>query len=157
MAAALVATVVVAGCASGSSSRPARPPPTTLSASTSTTVRTTTLTASLTGAAVVPGPGGPEASGAARVTVDPDTGQVCWELTVTGVEAPTAAHLHTGPLGAVGPVTVPLTAGAGGPTAGCTTVPAELAASMVANPPGFYVDVHDGAFPAGAGRGQLGR
>jgi hypothetical protein len=144
------------GCDGGSPSRP-RQPTATGPATTTTTVRTTTLVAPLDGGAVVPGPGAPSASGQARLTLDPDAGQVCWELTVAGVDAPTAAHLHTAPLGAVGPVTVALTAVAGGPGSGCATVPPELAASIAANPLGFYVDVHGEAFPAGAVRGQLGR
>ena len=153
--AALVAALLT-GCGGSSGSRPPR---TTITepATTSTTVRTTTLVAPLTGAAVVPGPGAPGASGLARLTLDPATGQLCWELTVSGVAAPTAAHLHTAPRGAVGPVTAALTAVAGGPATGCATVPPELAASVAANPAGFYVDVHDDAFPTGAGRGQLGR
>ena len=148
--------VLLTACGGSFGSRP-RPTTTMEPATTSTTVRTTTLVAQLTGGAVVPGPGAPPATGLARLTIDPDTGHVCWELTVAGLDAPTAAHLHTAPLAAVGPVTVALTAVAGGPATGCANVPPELAASVVANPPGFYVDVHDDAFPAGAGRGQLGR
>ena len=151
---ALVAALA-AGCNGSSPPGPPRPT-TTLPAATSTTLRKTTLVAALSGGAAVPGPGAPAASGLARLTLDPHSGQLCWEVTVTGVDAPTAAHLHTAPLGAVGPVTVPLTAVAGGPSTGCATVPPELAASVAANPPGFYVDVHDAAFPAGAVRGQLG-
>ena len=151
---ALVVAAVLAGCESGS-----RPPRTTTSllTTTSTTVPPTTLVAPLTGRAAVPGPGAPAASGLARLTPAPEAGQICWELTVSGVDTPTAAHLHTAPLGAVGPVTVALTVAAGGPSSGCAAVPPELAASVAANPPGFYVDVHNDAFPAGAVRGQLGR
>ena len=147
---------VLAGCDGGSPSRPSQPTGTG-AATTTTMVRTTTLVAPLDGGAVVPAPGAPSASGHARLILDADTGQVCWELTVSRVDAPTAAHLHTAPLGAVGPVTVALTAVAGGPATGCATVPAELVASVAAHPQGFYVDVHDDAFPAGAVRGQLGR
>ena len=147
---------LLAGCGGSS---PSRPPATTTAppAATSTTVRTTNLVAPLDGGSVVPAPGAPSASGQARLTIDPDRGQVCWEVTVSGLDAPTAAHLHTAPLGAVGPVTVALMASAGGPATGCAPVPPELAASVAANPPGFYVDVHGDAFPAGAVRGQLGR
>ncbi|HWC12045.1 MAG TPA: CHRD domain-containing protein [Acidimicrobiales bacterium] len=157
MATATVVATLLAACASGSGSGQSRPAATTPPATTSTTVRTTTLTASLTGGAVVPAPGGAEASGEARVILDPDAGRLCWEVTVSGVGPPAAAHLHTAPLGAVGPVTVALTAVPGGPATGCADVPPELAASVAANPAGFYVDVHDDAFPGGAARGQLGR
>jgi CHRD domain len=155
VAAAGLATALLVACGGSS---PSRPPSTTTSqpAATSTTVRTTTLTAPLGGAETVPEPGAPAASGLARLTLDPDTGQVCWELTIEGVGSPTAAHLHTAPRGAVGPVTVALTAGATGPATGCAPVPPELAASVAANPAGFYVDVHADDFPSGAVRGQLG-
>lgn len=121
-------------------------------ATTSTTVRTTTVSASLGGGSVVPAPGSPSASGQARLTLDPDVATVCWEVTISGLDSPTDVHLHTAPLGAVGPVTAALALGAG-----CTTLPTELVASVVANPPGFYVDVHARAHPRGALRGQLGR
>ncbi len=141
---------VVSACGSSSPRRPP-PPSTTLPATTSTTLRTTTLTASLTGAAVVPGPGSPSASGQARLTLDPDAGQVCWEVTTSGVDAPNDVHLHTAPLGAVGPVRAPLGLGTG-----CAALPPDLIGSMVANPRAFYVDVLAAAFPRGALRGQFG-
>ena len=155
---ALATAAVLAGCAGArSGSRSPSTSSSTVAPTTSTTLRTTTLTATLTGGAVVPGPGGPEASGAARVTPDPGAGQVCWDVTVSRVDVPTAAHLHTAPHAAVGPVTVVLTAAPSGPASGCAAVPPEVAASVAANPAGFYVDVHTEAFPAGAARGQLGR
>jgi hypothetical protein len=155
-----VATVALVACNGGSLSAPpggGRRPTASAPATTSTTLRTVTLTASLSGAAEVPGPGGDGASGAVRVVLDPDAGQVCFDLTVAGVDTPTAAHLHAGPLEVVGPVSVTLAPPVAGRAAGCVAAEPDLVASIVANPGGFYVDVHSDAYRLGAVRGQLSR
>jgi hypothetical protein len=155
----LVATLALVACSGGSGSGVEAPgrPGASAPATTSTTVPTVTLTASLSGAAAVPGPGAEGASGAARVILDPDAGRVCFDLTVAGVDAPTAAHVHTGPRGVVGPVSVTLAPPVPGGISGCVAAAPELVASIVANPGGFYLDVHDDAHRAGAARGQLSR
>jgi len=48
--------------------------------------------ATLTGAAEVPGPGDPKGSGTVQRTLDPDTGEVCYELHVANMQEATAAH-----------------------------------------------------------------
>ena len=65
------------------------------------------LSASLTGAAEVPGPGDPDGSGTAAVTVNRGRGQICYTLTVEGIEPSTAAHIHVGTADVAGPVVVP--------------------------------------------------
>lgn len=115
------------------------------------------LRATLTGAAEVPGPGDTDGGGAATVRVDPAQNQVCYTLTVTGIDTATAAHIHTGATGAAGPVAVPFDAPADGSSEGCATVAPALAQALTENPGGYYVNVHTAAFPNGAVRGQLGR
>jgi hypothetical protein len=55
--------------------------------------------ATLTGDAEVPGPGDPKGSGTVQVTLDPDTGEVCYELSVANIQEATAAHIHEGAMG----------------------------------------------------------
>lgn len=118
--------------------------------------RSVELTSTLTGYQAVPGPGDLDGTGTARARVDTETGQVCWELNARGIDPATAAHIHRGEAGSVGPPVVPLTAPAASERSeGCATVALELAREMLVRPHGFYVNVHNAAFPAGAIRGQL--
>jgi hypothetical protein len=114
------------------------------------------LSSTLTGYQAVPGPGDLDGTGTARARIDPDTGQVCWELAARGIDPATAAHIHRGEAGSVGPPVMPMTApGPSERSEGCATVALELAREMVVRPHGFYVNVHNAAFPGGAIRGQL--
>jgi CHRD domain len=117
------------------------------------------LSTVLTGAAEVPGPGDPDGSGLARLTVNPGQEEVCWEISAQDITLPaTAAHIHVGAAGTAPPnnVVVTLSApGASGFTSGCTTVERELAKAILKNPENYYVNVHTTDFPAGAIRGQL--
>ena len=101
--------------------------------------------------------GDPKGGGSATVKVDTAKNEVCYKLTVTGVASPTMAHIHKAPAGANGPVAVPFSSPASGSSEGCATVAADVAAAIVADPAGYYVNVHSAAFPAGAVRGQLSK
>jgi hypothetical protein len=112
----------------------------------------------LTGAAEVPGPGDPDGRGHAHVRVFPKQDKVCFEIDVSNIELPaTAAHIHRGSADVAGPVVVDLAPpGADGHSEGCVSVQdRELLRSIKNNPSGFYVNVHNTPFPAGAVRGQL--
>ena len=111
----------------------------------------------LTGAAEVPGPGDPDGSGTATLTVNPGLGQVCYTLMVEGVEPIRAAHIHVGTADVAGPVVVPLLPPVDGSSSGCAEVSRELALAIIQNPENYYVNVHNAFFPAGALRGQLSR
>ncbi|HEX6096940.1 MAG TPA: CHRD domain-containing protein [Thermoanaerobaculia bacterium] len=117
----------------------------------------TTMAAALNGANERPTPGDPDGSGFALVIVDPDAGTVRYALFVANIGAPTAAHIHRGTSDVAGPVVVnfnpSFTNGAAAGTV--TTGNSALLNEIVANPGGFYVNVHNGDFPAGAVRGQL--
>src|SRR5919108_4339554 len=64
----------------------------------------------LTGTAEVPGPGDSDGSGTVKLTLNPDKGEVCYELTVANIQEATAAHIHEGAMGKEGPVKVGLEA-----------------------------------------------
>jgi hypothetical protein len=84
--------------------------------------------------------------------------KLCFGLQVFKIGTPTAAHIHQGAVGVNGPIRVQLnvpSSGAAGASAKCTTLTASLANAIKAHPGRYYVNVHNGAFPNGAMRGQL--
>lgn len=112
----------------------------------------------LTGAAEVPGPGDPDGSGTALVTLNQGQLEVCFELTVEDIAPATAAHIHVGAPDVAGPIVVPLAAPTSGSSSGCVAdVDRELIKAIRQNPGGYYVNVHTADFPAGAVRGQLSK
>jgi CHRD domain len=116
----------------------------------------------LTGAAEVPGPGDPDASGTAFITLNQGQGEVCFELSWAGIDGTVfAAHIHVGPAGVAGPVVVPLftdVALSGTDSAsGCVSASEELIKAIRHDPASYYVNIHSDVFPAGAIRGQLGK
>lgn len=113
------------------------------------------LSAELTGAAEVPGPGDPDGTGSASLRVNPGLTEICYTLAVTNVDGVTAAHIHKAPVGSPGPVVVPLAAPVGGSSTACATVSRDLALAILTDPGAYYVNVHSTAHPAGAVRGQL--
>ncbi|MCA1588318.1 MAG: CHRD domain-containing protein [Chloroflexi bacterium] len=117
----------------------------------------TTLTATLAGVIEGDNPGDPDGAGTASLTLDPATGEVCWDLTATGTMAITQSHIHTGAAGVSGGVLVPLDIdGFTGSSEGCVSgQPAAAINDILANPAGFYVNLHTSDFAAGAIRGQL--
>ncbi len=115
------------------------------------------LTAHLTGAAEVPGPGDPDGSGHAIISLNQGQGEVCWHLQVADIAAATAAHIHVGAAGVAGGVVVPLSAPSSGEATGCRSADPALIKAIRQNPGNYYVNVHNAAFPPGALRGQLGK
>jgi len=117
---------------------------------------TVTLSATLSGANQAPLQGDPDGFGFARVYVNPNFGGVCYRVSVANIGEPMAAHIHVGGPGMAGDVVVPLMpVDPSGLWSGCVAVDPALAAAIVANPGGYYVNVHTIGFPAGAIRGQL--
>jgi hypothetical protein len=111
----------------------------------------------MTGANEAPGPGDPDGSGYAVITLNQGLGMVCWELSVEGIAPATAAHIHRAPVGSPGPVVVPLSPPADGFSSGCAIADPGLIKEIRQSPEEFYVNVHNADFPAGALRGQLGK
>lgn len=146
--AAVMATLVLA-CSSESSSGPDNVAGRSL---------TGTLTADLTGATVVPGPGDPDGGGSARITLDAAQGEVCYDLLVVDIEPAFAAHIHEGMAGEEGPIAVGLGTPSTGTASGCVRgVDSALIVDILETPPAFYVNVHNQPYAAGAVRGQLRR
>ncbi|HYM52282.1 MAG TPA: CHRD domain-containing protein [Candidatus Dormibacteraeota bacterium] len=116
----------------------------------------TTLTATLEGGDAEDPPGDPDGSGTASITIDPATDEVCWDLTTTNIADAVVSHIHVGAAGANGGVVVPLDVdGFSGSSEGCVTDAAADLEAILANPAGFYVNVHTADYQAGAIRGQL--
>src|SRR5215211_7585771 len=118
------------------------------------------FTTTLTGAAEAPGPGDPDGSGTASLRLNPGQGEVCFEISVSGIALPaTAAHIHEAPAGVAGPVVVPLftTPDADGFVSGCVSADPEEIKEIIQHPEEYYVNVHNAEFPGGAVRGQLSK
>lgn len=113
------------------------------------------LSFALTGAAEAPGPGDSDGSGKVTLTLNPDKGEVCYEITVADIQPAMAAHIHEAPAGKAGPVKVGLDAPKSGSSKGCVSADGELIKTMLKNPSNYYVNVHNAEFKAGAVRGQL--
>jgi hypothetical protein len=116
-----------------------------------------TYHASLTGANE-PGGGAPNGMGMADITISDSLDQVCWNIhDVSGIDTPTAAHIHRGAPGVNGPVVVTLTMNNEGTWKGCAKRGSEWTQDMLKNNfANFYVNVHTATYPNGAIRGQLG-
>lgn len=123
----------------------------------------------LTGAQETGG-GDPDGIGSGTVTLDDTTSTVSWNFSYANIDAPSAMHIH-GPGGVPGTsvgIFIGLgvgTSGGPGTLIGSATAPAVPGTQDVtlakineintANGAGFYVNIHNAAFPAGAIRGQL--
>lgn len=115
--------------------------------------------------------GDPNGRGEAYVFgIDGDAKTLCYVLNVDKiqlVEPGMAAHIHEGVAGQNGPIVVNLARPFDGDAADCLTegeilpngTPAfptgESVADILANPAGYYVNVHNPEYAGGAVRGQL--
>lgn len=108
----------------------------------------------LTGGATEIPAGDPDGTGTALVTINGT--EVCFDITLTKVDLPaTLAHIHSGAAGATGSPVVNFDPVKNGLKA-CVKADSTILGAIVANPPGYYVNVHNAAYPSGAVRGQLG-
>jgi len=117
------------------------------------------LSASLTGAAEIPGPGDSNGTGTATFRLNPGQGKVCFVLTAANITLPaTLAHIHLGAAGSAGDPVVTLVApDATGTSSGCVSASSATIKAILKNPSGYYANIHTSDFPAGAIRGQLTR
>lgn len=117
----------------------------------------TPLSATLLGSNEVPGPGDPDGVGFAELTLNQGQGTITYSIQVTGISAPTAAHIHEAGAGVAGPVIIPLSAPVNGVSSGVVTLSKEDIKSIRMNPELYYVNVHNMDYPGGALRGQLSK
>lgn len=116
---------------------------------------TRTYTVALEGEAEIP-PGDLDGTGTAEITVNVPQRSVCYELTVSGIDPATAAHIHPGAAGTTGPPLITLEAPTDGSSSGCVEdLDARVVAQLLARPHEYYVNVHNATHPPGAVRGQL--
>lgn len=109
------------------------------------------FTIPMDGAQEVPGPGDPDGSGMATLMIDDVNLTIDWQFTVSDITLPlTGAHIHTGASGVAGGVIVNFSA----QLSGSGLADPDLA-SVLADPAGFYVNLHNADYPAGAIRGQI--
>jgi hypothetical protein len=113
-----------------------------------------------------PNRGDPDATGIGTITLNPgtggNTGSATVNLTLANIDTPLSLwHIHTGAANTQGPVFIdfgnPETYRNGNLISG--TVPnlsSTNIQTVLANPPGFYLNIHNGPFGAGAIRDQLG-
>jgi len=164
----LALSVVAAACGSDSNT------PTTPSLAASAT-----FTSALRASSEVPPITGDEANGAGTATLTFNlTRDAAGTITAATMDATvsvqgfpagtalTASHIHPGVIGASGGVFVSLglaagevtfATGSGSFTKRGVPLTAEEANSILANPAGFYLNIHTAANPGGAARGQLTR
>jgi CHRD domain len=118
------------------------------------------LTARLTGEAEIPGPGDDDGRGRAFIKLGED--EVCFTVRWKNIEAPTAAHIHVGEPDVAGDIVVGLFMSTSplpetiSRVGGCVAADPALIDAIADDPGGYYVNVHNVDFPAGAIRGQLG-
>jgi len=116
---------------------------------------TLTYTTQMSGGQEVGDAGDPDGRGTATITIDTVTNQVCYTIEVSGIDTPSAAHIHEGGFGSNGGVVVDLMYPANG-SSHCVDGGEVGTNKVVTNPTLFYVNVHNSAFANGAVRGQLG-
>jgi hypothetical protein len=140
--------VVIAGCAAICL---------TASLATVSSAADTKLYAKMSGSQEKP-KGDPDATGTAVLTLK--SAQVCYVITPKKAGSTfSAGHIHAGKKGVAGPPVIPLWAKPkklrGGKLAGCASAKAADIAKVKAKPAGYYVNIHNAAYPSGAVRGQL--
>jgi len=114
-----------------------------------------TFTIQLSGSEEVT-PGDPDGTGMATITLNQGQGTISYQITVSGIETPMAAHIHEAPAGQAGPVVFTLATPVNGVSSGVIrNVSKEMIKEIRQNPEDYYINVHNAMYPAGALRGQL--
>lgn len=100
------------------------------------------------------GGGDEDGHGVAKVIMRQD-GTVCFDFAVQGVAPIFAGHIHEGVAGVNGGVVVDFDIATNG-LSGCVVADIAVLDAIRSNPSGYYFNLHNEEFPAGALRGQVG-
>lgn len=144
------ATMLGAACAIALASSPGAAQQFAQLVPASTTARVVTATLRGTGAI----PGDPDGVGLMEMTLDSETGRLCYELSVSGIAPATTATLHGGSSAAS---VLTFDTPNDGHSSGCLTIDRALASRLARQPRAFTVHVANAEFPDGALRGAVER
>ncbi len=101
----------------------------------------------------MPDKGDLNGSGVAHLFVNSDTLTIDWNITAQDIDFPLiGAHIHQAAAGTNGAVKIDFNS----QLIGAGLADPDLA-NLLANPSGFYVNLHNNAFMSGAIRGQIGQ
>jgi hypothetical protein len=107
----------------------------------------------MTGAKEIPGPGDPNATGTAIFEIK-SNGQICCDFNVQNLADGSTiilTHIHQGDADEMGGVVVDFE----GETENCVSPGQAILNQIIANPAGFYANLHTNLFSGGAVRDQL--
>jgi CHRD domain/PEP-CTERM motif len=127
-----------------------------LACSTQAQIRTFNVT--LTGPEeVTPQGGDADGFGSGIVTLNGDTNTATWNIQYGNLDPVSDAHIHVGAFGVGGGVVIPFGTQnvAGTPNTISGSVVDPDVDAVLANPAGYYVNIHTTTFGAGAIRGQV--
>jgi hypothetical protein len=99
----------------------------------------------------------PDGVGFAVINFDQGAGTITFTAYVQNVAPISASHIHRGAAGVTGPVIIPFNQPfVNGVSSGTLTgIAPSFFTEILANPPGYYFNVHNADFPGGTIRGQL--
>ena len=111
--------------------------------------------ADLLAASGTPGAGNQSGSGAALLDAMSARDELCLTLVVSGTAPVTSAHVHAGPVGAVGPMVASFEDPTAANSGHCVAVPDQLLREIRQDPGRYYVDIHVSGQEDEVLRGQL--
>ena len=83
-----------------------------------------------------------DATGVADIVLDATAEEVCWGVETSGIGAPYDGHIHVGPLGVKGGIVVDFSPVENGEMS-CIGVAMNDIQAIIAEPAGYYVEMHD--------------
>ena len=117
------------------------------------------VSAKLTGAKEVPGPGDPNGEGEFIASLKTHSGKICFQISHERIQKPDAGHIHKGARDEAGPVKATLFSSRqpSSTIEKCKKIGKRLVRRIARNPGRYYVNLHNEQYPDGAIRGQIRR